>query len=163
MPDISHLGDFVSGQLRFGGAKNGVPVFVKHGRVRDVAEVLPPHDHAEVDAIAIPEEEEKIFVSMDMIRQEIGTLQEHDEVVQKYAQDLQQEVEHLQSELRQLKHRGSIDSGLGSRSGSDSERSPSRQFAAEKSREYQKFPFSYMQKLTMTKGLRPNWRLCRSA
>jgi hypothetical protein len=121
MPDISHLGDFVSGQLRFGGAKNGVPVFVKHGRVRDRAEVLPPNDHAEIDAIEIPEDEEKIFVSMDMIRDEIGTLQEHDEVVQKYAQDLQQEVERLQSQVRQLEHRRSIDSALGSRSGSESE------------------------------------------
>lgn len=121
MPDISHLGDFVSGQLRFGGAKNGVPVFVKHGRVRSRADILPPNDHAEIDGIEIPEDEENIFVSMDMIRNEIEALQEHDEVVQEYALGLQQEVEHLQSQLKQHKHRRSIDSALGSRSGSESD------------------------------------------
>jgi hypothetical protein len=121
MPDISHLGDFVSGTLRFTGAKDGVPVFVKHGKVRDRAEIQSPNDHAEVDGIQIPEDEEKIFVSMDMIREEIGTLQEHDEIVQKYAEGLQQEVENLQSQVKQLRHRKSIDSGLGSRSGSESD------------------------------------------
>jgi hypothetical protein len=137
MPDIAHLGDFVSGTLRFSGSmRNGVPVFVKGGRARDLATKLPPNDHAEVDAIEIPQDEEKIFVSMDMIRDEICTLQEHDDMVQKYAEELQVEVERLQSEVTKLRSRKSIDSALGSRTGSEPDTAGYEQLIAEKLRKY---------------------------
>lgn len=133
MPDISHLNDLVSGTLRFNGAyKNGVPIFVKHGKVRDQAESLAAHHHAEVDGLAIPEEEEKMFVSMDLIRKEIEDLQEHDDLVQKYANDLQGEVEVLQREVKRLKSRNSVDSALGSRSASEPETAAYERLITEK-------------------------------
>ena len=101
MPDVSHLGDFVTGTLRFNGAiKNGVPVLVKKGKVYDRQEKGPQMTHAEVEGVGISEDEEKIFVSMDMIRDEIISLQGHYEKVQEYAVNLQQQVESLESQLK---------------------------------------------------------------
>jgi hypothetical protein len=97
MPDVSHLGDFVTGTLRFSGSvQNGVPVFVKHGKVHDRQERPSAASHAVVDSLEVPEDEEKIFVSMDMIREEILSLQEHYDKVQEYAAGLQQQVERLE-------------------------------------------------------------------
>ncbi|KYK57537.1 hypothetical protein DCS_04548 [Drechmeria coniospora] len=105
MPDVSHLGDFVTGTLKFSGSmKNGVPIFVKHGRVHDRQERPSAGAHAEVDAIEVPRDEEKIFVSMDMIRDEILSLQEHHDKVQEYAENLQQQVERLEAKLRSSKY-----------------------------------------------------------
>ncbi|TEA10583.1 Spindle pole body protein ppc89 [Colletotrichum sidae] len=133
IPDISHLNDLVSGNLTFNGAvKNGAPIFVKHGRVRDRAESLPPNDHAEVDGLALPADEEKIFVSMDMLRDEIFHLQEHDDLVQRHALDLEDQVKHLQSELKRLKGRKSIDSALGSRTGSEPETAADERYHTER-------------------------------
>ncbi|KAK5992551.1 hypothetical protein PT974_05964 [Cladobotryum mycophilum] len=104
MPDVSNLDDFVTGTLRFSGSvKNGVPILVKHGKVHD--QKLNPFAarHAEVDSVAVPEEEEKIFVSMDMIRDEIISLQEHYDKIQEYASNLQQEVERLEAQLKSQK------------------------------------------------------------
>lgn len=104
MPDVSHLGDFVTGTLKFSGSmKNGVPIFVKHGRVHDRRERPDAAAHAHVDGIPVPESEEKIFVSMDMIRDEIISLQEHHDKVQEYAANLQQEVHSLEAQLRSRK------------------------------------------------------------
>lgn len=112
MPDVSHLGDFVTGTLRFSGSmKNGVPIFVKHGRVHDHQEKPFVADHAIIDGIEVPEDEEKIFVSMDMIRHEIVTLQEHHDKVQQYAHHLQQQVDRLESQLKSgNQDQGGVDS-----------------------------------------------------
>ncbi|KAK2136297.1 centrosome localization domain of PPC89-domain-containing protein [Fusarium oxysporum II5] len=104
MPDISHLGDFVDGTLRFSGSmRNGVPIFVKNGRVHDRYEKPSLSAHAEVDEVEVPEDEEKIFVSMDMIREEIISLQEHYDKVHEYAENLQQQVEQLEAQLKSRK------------------------------------------------------------
>ncbi|KAF4970908.1 hypothetical protein FSARC_2178 [Fusarium sarcochroum] len=104
MPDISHLGDFVDGTLRFSGSmRNGVPIFVKNGRVHDRFEKPSLSTHAEVDEFEVPEDEEKIFVSMDMIREEIISLQEHYDKVHEYAENLQQQVEQLEAQLKSRK------------------------------------------------------------
>ncbi|KAL6891902.1 hypothetical protein GGI43DRAFT_414509 [Trichoderma evansii] len=101
MPDISHLDDFVTGTLRFNGAmKDGVPILVRHGRVHDQKERPFGVRHAEIDGVKIPEDEEKIFISMDMIREEIVSLQEHHDKIQDYAGSLQHEVERLEAQLR---------------------------------------------------------------
>lgn len=117
MPDVSHLGDFVTGTLRFSGSmRNGVPIFVKHGKVHDRQEKPSAMHHAEVDALEVPQDEEKIFVSMDMIREEILSLQEHYEKVQEYAENLQQQVEDLE---RQLKSQKSFSNGFNSQQAND--------------------------------------------
>lgn len=104
MPDVSHLGDFVTGTLRFSGSmKNGVPIFVKHGKVHDQREPSSAVSHAVVDSIEVPEEEEKIFVSMDMIRDEIISLQDHYDKVQEYAAELQQQVEEMEAQRKNLR------------------------------------------------------------
>lgn len=101
MPDVSHLNDFVTGTLRFNGSmKNGVPIFVKRGQVYDRRESSAQPRHAEVDGMEVPEDEEKIFVSMDMIREEIVSLQDHYDKVQEYATNLQQQVESLENQLK---------------------------------------------------------------
>ncbi|ROT34972.1 hypothetical protein SODALDRAFT_317507 [Sodiomyces alkalinus F11] len=132
MPDISHLNDLVSGTLRVGGLKDGVPVFVKNGRVRDRADIRAPNDHAEVEGLAIPEDEENIFISMDKIREEIENLQQHDDIMQRHAESLQGEVDRLQNELSRFKSRKSIDSALGSRTGSEPETAAYEQLVTEK-------------------------------
>lgn len=105
MPDVSHLGDFVTGTLRFSGSmRNGVPIFVKNGKVHDLKDKYSANHHAEVDGLEVPEDEEKIFVSMDMIREEIISLQEHYDKVQEYAENLQQQVEQLEAQLKSRKH-----------------------------------------------------------
>ncbi|KAG6033274.1 hypothetical protein E4U41_006957 [Claviceps citrina] len=110
MPDVSHLGDFVTGTLKFSGSmKNGVPIFVKHGKVHDSRERPAARAHAQVDAIKIPEDEEKIFVSMDMIRDEIVSLQAAHDKVQEYAEGLQLQVERLEAQLRHGKFDGGYD------------------------------------------------------
>ncbi|KAH6900473.1 hypothetical protein B0T10DRAFT_29880 [Thelonectria olida] len=112
VPDVSHLGDFVTGTLRFSGSmKNGVPVLVKDSKTRDRHEKHHPSPHADVDAFDLPEDEEKIFVSMDMIREEIVSLQEHYDRVQEYALNLQEQVEQLEAQLRS---RRNADDGFGS-------------------------------------------------
>ncbi|POR39122.1 Spindle pole body protein ppc89 [Tolypocladium paradoxum] len=109
MPDVSHLGDFVTGTLKFSGSmRNGVPIFVKHGRVHDRQERPSAAAHAEIDGIEVPQDEEKIFVSMDMIRDEIVSLQEHHDKVQEYAENLQQQVEGLEAQLRSRRYAGGV-------------------------------------------------------
>ncbi|KAG6010026.1 hypothetical protein E4U21_000468 [Claviceps maximensis] len=110
MPDVSHLGDFVTGTLKFSGSmKNGVPIFVKHGKVHDSQERPAARAHAHVDAIKVPDDEEKIFVSMDMIRDEIVSLQAAHDKVQEYAEGLQLQVERLEAQLRHGKLDGGYD------------------------------------------------------
>ncbi|KAF7561364.1 hypothetical protein G7046_g2780 [Stylonectria norvegica] len=105
MPDVSHLGDFVTGTLRFSGSmRNGVPILVKNGRVHDRQEKPLVTSHAQVEGFELPEDEEKIFVSMDMIRKEILSLQEHYDKVQDYAENLQRQVEQLETQLKSRKH-----------------------------------------------------------
>ena len=107
MPDVSHLGDFVTGTLRFSGSnRNGVPIFVKHGRVQDRHLQSSATAHAEIDGLHVPADEEKIFVSMDMIREEIVSLQEHYDKIEEYAQGLQREVERLEADLKTQKTLG---------------------------------------------------------
>ncbi|RDA93232.1 hypothetical protein CP533_6528 [Ophiocordyceps camponoti-saundersi (nom. inval.)] len=105
MPDVSHLGDFVTGTLKFSGSmKNGVPIFVKNGRVHDRRERPQTDAHAAVDGIEVPQVEEKIFVSMDMIREEIVSLQKHHDQVQQYAENLQKQVHKLETQIKTGKH-----------------------------------------------------------
>ncbi|TGJ82430.1 hypothetical protein E0Z10_g6346 [Xylaria hypoxylon] len=116
LPNFNHLHDLVSGTLRWSSLKNGTPIFVKHGRVHDRETKASLDYHADFEDVSIPLEEEEIFVSLDKIREEIQTLQEHDEFVSKEAEQLQDEVCELQAHLAKLKSRK--DSAMGSESDS---------------------------------------------
>ncbi|MBE3047207.1 hypothetical protein IMZ48_32730 [Candidatus Bathyarchaeota archaeon] len=97
----------------------------------DLATRQPPN-HAEVDGMEIPEDEERIFVSMDMIRDEIVALQDHHDGIEKYAEKLQTEVDQLQSQVKRLSMRRSVDSGFGSGSGAEPDGSMYEQILSEK-------------------------------
>ena len=127
LPNLAHMNDFISGTLRLSSMKNGMPVFVKHGKVHDRESKKSPDHHAEIEDIAVPEDEEKIFVSLDKIREEIQALKEHDDMVSQQAEHLQQEVVELQVQVAKYKSRK--DSAMGS----DSESSVVDHLNAQKS------------------------------
>jgi hypothetical protein len=126
----SHIVDWTSGTLKFSTMKNGVPVFVKHGKACSQFQ-QDSNEHDTVEAIDIPEEDQEIFVSMDKLREEVKELQEHDEMVQHEAEKLQLEVSQLQSELRKFRVRKGSDSAIGS----DSDQSINRALDAQKDSE----------------------------
>lgn len=126
----NNIFDWTSGTLKFSTMRNGVPVFVKHGKARSrFQQVVNEHDT--VDAIDIPEEDQEIFVSMDKLREEVKDLQDHDEMVQQEAEKLQSEVNQLQSELKRLRVRKRSDSAIGS----DSDQSINKALDAQKNSE----------------------------
>ncbi|KAI1209272.1 uncharacterized protein F4807DRAFT_427814 [Annulohypoxylon truncatum] len=112
LPNFSYINDFLSGTLRLSSLRNGMPIFVKHGKVHDRESTSSPDHHVDVEAIAIPEDEEKIFVSLDKIKDEIHALKEHDEMVSRQAEQLQEEIEDLQIQIAKYKSRK--DSAMGS-------------------------------------------------
>ncbi|CAJ2499816.1 Uu.00g026690.m01.CDS01 [Anthostomella pinea] len=126
LPNLTYMNDFVSGALKWSSLRNGIPIFVKHGRVHDRETKLSADHHADFEGIAIPEEEEKIFVSLDKIRDEIYALKDHDELVSAQAEQLQGEVHDLQVQIAKFKSRK--DSAMGS----DSEGSMLEQLSARK-------------------------------
>lgn len=127
LPNLNHMNDFISGTLRLSSLKNGMPIFVKHGKVHDRDSKNSPDYHAEVEALAVPEDEEKIFVSLDKIREEIQELKEHDDLVSKQAEQLQEEV--LELQIQAAKQKSRKDSAMGS----DSESSMIDHLNAQKS------------------------------
>lgn len=127
----SHIVDWTSGTLRFSTMKNGVPVFVKHGKACSRFQQFE-NEHDTVEAIDIPEEDQEIFVSMDKLREEVKELQEHDEMVQHEAEKLQLEVSQLQAELRKFRVRKGSDSAIGS----ESDQSINRALDAQKDSEF---------------------------
>lgn len=128
LPGFSHVNDFLSGALKLSSLRNGMPIFVKHGKVHDRESSTFPDHHADVEAVSIPEDEEKIFVSLDKIKDEIYTLKEHDELVSKQAELLQEEVEELHVQIAEFRSRK--DSAIGS----DSESSIIGHLSAQKSK-----------------------------
>lgn len=138
LPSFHHLADLTSGTLKFSALKNGIPVFVKHGKARTQFE-QPINQHDTVEAVDIPEEDHEIFVSMDKIREEVQELQEHDQMVQREAEILQSEVNRLQTELKRFRQRKTSDSAFGS--GSESERSINKALDAQRNREYSSISF----------------------
>ncbi|KAI8961922.1 hypothetical protein F5Y11DRAFT_207915 [Daldinia sp. FL1419] len=112
IPNLSYMNDFLSGALKLSSFRNGMPVFVKHGKVHDRESMIYSDHHADIEALSIPEDEEKIFVSLDKIKDEIHALKEHDELVSKQAEQLQEEVEELHVQITKYKSRK--DSAMGS-------------------------------------------------
>ncbi|KAI0126943.1 hypothetical protein BJ170DRAFT_630546 [Xylariales sp. AK1849] len=127
LPNLVHINDFVSGVLRLSSVKDGIPVFVKHGKVHDRESKSSPESHVELDAIEVPRDEQEIFVSLNKIREEIHTLQAHDDQVSKQAEQLQEEIYELQVQISKLKSRKD------SATGSDSESSMVDYLNAQKS------------------------------
>ncbi|KAH8682310.1 hypothetical protein BX600DRAFT_448237 [Xylariales sp. PMI_506] len=127
LPNLEHINDLVSGVLRLSSVRDGIPVFVKHGKVHDRVSRSSPAGHFEIDGIEIPTDEQEIFVSLDKIREEIQALQAHDDQVSRQAEQLQEEIYELQVQLS--RYRSRKDSAMGS----DSESSMIEYFNSQKS------------------------------
>lgn len=112
LPAFRHLPDWTSGALKFNAMKDGVPVFVKSGK--NGVRLGQSGDHEAINAVGIPEEDERIFVSMDKLQEEVRELHDHDAMLQREAEKLQREVNQLQSELKRYKTRRPSDSAIGS-------------------------------------------------
>lgn len=112
-----HLGDFVSGALKFGELdQEGKPVFVKQTKSWREFDA-----HKEVDAVHISQEEDGIIVSLDQLRKEIAELQEHDEAMEREADKLHKEKAKLELQLQEARgafRKSSADSAIGSESDS---------------------------------------------
>lgn len=128
IPNLSYMNDFLSGALKLSSLRNGIPIFVKHGKVHDRESMVYPDHHADIEALSIPEDEEKIFVSLDKIKDEIHALREHDELVTKQAEQLHEEIEEMHVQIAKYKSRK--DSAMGS----DSESSIIDHLSAQKNR-----------------------------
>ncbi|KAK7985277.1 hypothetical protein PG988_002899 [Apiospora saccharicola] len=112
LPNLTHIDDFISGALKIQSVDNGMPVFVKNGKVHDREVKSSPQQHAEVEMIGLPEDEQQIFVSLDKIRDEIQALQAHDDQITRQAEQYQEEVYELQLQLSKFRSRK--DSAMGS-------------------------------------------------
>lgn len=114
LPSLGHINDLVSGTLRLSVMKNGAPVFVKQGKVREQSD--PNNKYADIEAIELPEPEPAIFISVDKIRDEVARLQEHDEMLQRECEELRAQLASLYQELHSPKSRKRPDSAIGSES-----------------------------------------------
>ncbi|KAI1323773.1 hypothetical protein F5Y16DRAFT_382836 [Xylariaceae sp. FL0255] len=104
VPQQSHIADFVSGSLKLSKwtDKNKIPIFVRHGQAKDKETLGAQNEYADFESLALPKVEEKIFVSLDKVREEVRALQEHDELVSRQAEHLANEVQKLDSEVSEL-------------------------------------------------------------
>lgn len=117
------LADFVSGVLRFSQLdQDGNPVFVKDTDTDTSSQQQAFNTHKDVNAVHISQEETRIFVSMDQLRQEIAGLQEHDEAMEREADKAHQEKARLELQLQEARgtcRKASSDSAIGSDSDDD--------------------------------------------
>ncbi|KAG8163462.1 hypothetical protein KVR01_006759 [Diaporthe batatas] len=117
------LADFVSGVLRFSQLdQDGNPVFVKDTDTDASSQQQAADAHKHVNAVHISQEETRIFVSMDQLRQEIAGLQEHDEAMEREADKAHQEKARLELQLQEARgtcRKASSDSAIGSDSDDD--------------------------------------------
>jgi hypothetical protein len=117
------LADFVSGVLKFSQLdQDGNPVFVKNTDTDTLSPQQAPTTYKDVNAVHVSQEETKIFVSMDQLRQEIAELQEHDEAMEREADKAHQEKARLELQLQEARgtcRKASSDSAIGSDSDDD--------------------------------------------
>jgi hypothetical protein len=131
VPSLSHIPDWTSGTLKFSTMKDGIPVFVKHGKARTHNPKLSKH-RGDINVLGLPEDEEEIFVSMDKLRDEVIVLQQHDSMMRREAEKLQEQVKQLSADLQKANMGRSFDSAIGSGSGSESESSMKQRLATQK-------------------------------
>lgn len=117
------LADFVSGVLKFSQLdQDGNPVFVKDTDTNTSSQQQASNSHQDVNAVHVSQEETRIFVSMDQLRQEIAELQEHDEAMEREADKAHQEKARLELQLQEVRgicRKASSDSAIGSDSDDD--------------------------------------------
>ena len=127
LPGFRHLPDWTAGALKFSSMKNGVPVFIRSGR-DGVQLGRTGNEHGAINGVGMSEEDEEIFVSLDKLQEEVRELHDHDAMLQREAEKLQHEVNHLQAELKMSKAaRKRPDSALGSESDGSFRRSNNNQ------------------------------------
>jgi hypothetical protein len=140
LPDMPNISELVSGVF-----EDGTPIFSRHGKPR-VASRLPSQsgrksrfEHRPVGEIAIPEDEEAIFVSLRLLQEKIADLETKRAEQESEIQNLQTRNQFLEQEKLQRKCLSSRDSGLGQTSGSDADddlAKGSRKHIIEKTRKF---------------------------
>jgi hypothetical protein len=121
LPNMPEISDIMSGPF-----DTGVPVSTHGGRVvsrsqHGASRSIP---HEEVDGIPIPDEENDIYLNIDILKEKVKLLETEKVEYQRNILNLQSDNYQLQAEKKELEERRSADSALGmADSGSDADES----------------------------------------
>jgi regulator of replication initiation timing len=118
LPDMPNITELVSGVF-----EDGTPVFSLTSKSRPSRFIPGPKKrsplvHAPVESIAIPEEEQAIFVSLKLLQEKIADLEQHRSEAEATIQELQEKNRQLEQEKQEKRRARRSDSALAS-SGSD--------------------------------------------
>ena len=140
LPDMPNITELVSGIY-----EDGTPIFTRHGTSRTSSRFHPQSgrksrfEHRPVAEIAIPEDEEAIFVSLKLLQEKLANLEGRHAEQEAHIQALQDKNRILEREKLERKRLSSRDSGIGHASGSDGDDDfarESRKSIIERTREY---------------------------
>jgi hypothetical protein len=113
MPEVSEI---ISGTLT-----NGIP-FTRDGKVQSrFSSGNRNVDYGPVDGIPVPDEEEDIYKSLDILKARVADLEMEKVEFQKFIKSLQHENDQLKVTLKEMEKIRGSDSALGTDSGSDGE------------------------------------------
>ena len=125
IPDIPNISELISGTL-----EDGTPLFSRHTKARghSGSTRFASHqgrksrfDHYPIGQIAVPEEEEAIFVSLKVLQEKIASLETQKSEHQANIENLKEKNRALEAEKLARRRVSSRDSGIGHASGSDAD------------------------------------------
>ena len=151
LPDLPNISELVSGVF-----EDGTPVFSRHGRSR--ASRFSPaqtnkntkQEYASVHDIAVPDDEQAIFLSLKLLQDKVATLERSNAEAATSIDELQEKNRALMEEKRDRRRASRSDSALGT-TDSDGGRdigSGERRLLIEKSRKSPKLGISRELRLT---------------
>ena len=142
MPKMPEISELVSGSL-----KDGTPVFSRFTKARATSGSSRFASQGRksrvgyhpVGGLAVPEEEEQIFVSLKVLQEKLGNLENQNAAYSAQIQSLKEKERTLEAKLVERGRQSSRDSGIGHASGSDGDDEfghGSRKAIIEKTRKY---------------------------
>ena len=115
LPDLPNISELVSGVF-----EDGTPVFSRHGKSRASRFVSSSHrdrgsgpEYAGVHEIAIPSDEQAIFLSLKLLQDKVATLEKSNAEAVNTVDELQRKNQLLESEKRDRRRAPRSDSALG--------------------------------------------------
>lgn len=124
LPELPNISELISGTFI-----DGTPMFSRHTKARGASgptRFASAHQgrksrvgHYPVGEIAVPQEEEAIFVSLKLLQEKIADLENKRSEQEAHIQSLQERNKILELEKVEIKRLSSRDSGIGHTSGSD--------------------------------------------
>jgi hypothetical protein len=130
LPNVQEISHVVSNSYN-----NGVPVVSRGGVVQPRQAGTSKYPHEAIDGIDLADDEEDIYLSIDLLKSRVAQLESEKAESQKVIEDLQRHNYELQIENQELKKRRRADSALGD-SGSDGGSNRESQHIAEKSSKF---------------------------